>query len=112
MSRRHDKISVVRCRIAFPCGSPDLRIVRHIPLIFGATRSYAAPVHRPRADDQLVRFVADRLGKSTYVNIMPQYYPAYRAPGFPELSRRITDVEFRQAMEWGLQAGLRLEGGV
>jgi hypothetical protein len=31
---------------------------------------------------------------------MPQYYPAYRTQEFPELSRRITGVEFRQAMEW------------
>jgi uncharacterized Fe-S radical SAM superfamily protein PflX len=42
---------------------------------------------------------------------MPQYYPAYRAQGFPQLSRRITGVEFRQALEWGRQAGLGLEGG-
>lgn len=56
--------------------------------------------------DRLVRFVADRLGRSTYVNIMPQYHPAHRASCFPELSRRITNAEFRQALAWGREAGL------
>jgi putative pyruvate formate lyase activating enzyme len=56
--------------------------------------------------DKFVRFVADRLGPETYVNIMSQYRPAYRAFRFPELSRRITDEEYRQALEWARQAGL------
>jgi uncharacterized Fe-S radical SAM superfamily protein PflX len=42
---------------------------------------------------------------------MPQYFPAYRAQGFPELFRHITGVEFQQALEWSRPAGLRLEGG-
>jgi len=56
--------------------------------------------------DRFVRFVNRRLGPSTYVNIMAQYHPAHRASCFPELSRRITEAEFRQAVRWGRQAGL------
>jgi len=67
--------------------------------------------HNIAGTDRFVRFVAGSLAPSTYVNIMPQYHPAYRAGCFPELSRRATAAEFRQALSWGRQAGLtRLAG--
>jgi putative pyruvate formate lyase activating enzyme len=56
--------------------------------------------------DKFVRFVATRLSRSTYVNIMAQYRPAHMAPGIPELSRRITAAEYRQAICWADEAGL------
>jgi putative pyruvate formate lyase activating enzyme len=68
--------------------------------------------HNLAGTERFVDFVATRLGPSTYVNIMPQYYPAHHARCFPELSRRITGGEFRQALNWSRQAGLRPEGGV
>jgi putative pyruvate formate lyase activating enzyme len=62
--------------------------------------------------DKFVQFVAGRLSRSTYVNIMAQYRPAHKAPGIPELSRRITSAEFQQAMRWAKEAGLtRLDQG-
>lgn len=63
--------------------------------------------HNLAGTDRFVRFVATALGPSTYVNIMAQYHPAHRADYFPELSRRISGEEFRQAVHWGRQAGLR-----
>jgi putative pyruvate formate lyase activating enzyme len=56
--------------------------------------------------DKFVQFVARRLTRSTYVNIMAQYHPAHRAWEFPELARRITPAEYRQAIDWARQAGL------
>ena len=56
--------------------------------------------------DRFVQFVADRLGPSTYVNIMRQYQPAYKAFRFPEISRPITPEEYRKAIEWARKAGL------
>lgn len=68
--------------------------------------------HNLAGTDRFVRFVAAALGPSTCVNIMPQYHPAHRAGCFPELSRRITEAEFRQALRWGRQGGLtRLTSG-
>lgn len=62
--------------------------------------------------DKFVQFVATRLSRSTYVNIMAQYRPEYKARGIPELSRRITGAEYRQAMRWATEAGLtRLDAG-
>jgi putative pyruvate formate lyase activating enzyme len=57
--------------------------------------------------DRFVRWVAAELTKDTYVNIMAQYHPAHRAFQYPELSRRITAQEWRQALKWAEEAGLR-----
>ena len=57
--------------------------------------------------DKFVRFVAEKLGAYTYVNIMGQYRPAYNAHQFPELARPITPEEHLRAVEWALAAGLR-----
>jgi putative pyruvate formate lyase activating enzyme len=62
--------------------------------------------------DKFVRFVAEKLTRSTYVNIMAQYRPEHKAPGIPELSRRITTAEYQQALRWAREAGLtRLDPG-
>jgi putative pyruvate formate lyase activating enzyme len=56
--------------------------------------------------DRFVQFVAAKLTRSTYVNIMAQYRPAHHAWSYPELTRRITPAEFRQAIAWAREAGL------
>ena len=62
--------------------------------------------------DKFVQFVATRLSRSTYVNIMAQYRPEHKATGIPELSRRITSAEYQQAIRWAREAGLtRLDRG-
>jgi Uncharacterized Fe-S protein PflX, homolog of pyruvate formate lyase activating proteins, COG1313 len=38
------------------------------------------------------------LSKNTAVNVMDQYYPSYMAWKYPELSRRITQREYHQAL--------------
>ncbi|MGE5570341.1 MAG: radical SAM protein [Rhodospirillales bacterium] len=55
--------------------------------------------------DKFVQFVA-KLSRSTYVNIMAQYRPEYKAVKIPELSRRITTSEYNQAIRWAKEAGL------
>jgi putative pyruvate formate lyase activating enzyme len=57
--------------------------------------------------DKFVRWVADKLGPDTYVNIMAQYHPAHKAFDHPKIARRITNEEFQQAMTWARQAGLK-----
>jgi len=42
------------------------------------------------------------------VNIMAQYYPAYRAAGYPPLDRRPTREEYLAARDLARRAGLRL----
>jgi putative pyruvate formate lyase activating enzyme len=55
---------------------------------------------------QVVEWIADNLPKDTYVNIMSQYRPMYKALDYPEISRRLTNEEYRNAVKWAKEAGL------
>ncbi|MGE5173360.1 MAG: radical SAM protein [Betaproteobacteria bacterium] len=56
---------------------------------------------------EVVRFIAEEISKNTYVNIMDQYYPCFKAFEHPPLDRRITREEFREAIELARDAGLK-----
>lgn len=63
--------------------------------------------------DEIVRFLADRISRNTYVNIMNQYRPCGKAWADTALDRRITDREYGEAVAAALEAGLtRLDGAV
>jgi putative pyruvate formate lyase activating enzyme len=47
------------------------------------------------------------LSKDVWVSIMAQYHPQFRAREYPELSRRITADEYREAVEYARRVGLR-----
>jgi len=60
---------------------------------------------------EVARFIAEEISKNTYVNIMDQYHPCYKANEHPPLNRRITNKEFAEAVSLALKAGLsRLDG--
>lgn len=59
---------------------------------------------------EVVRFLAE-LSEDTYVNIMDQYRPCYRAHEYPPLARRPTRAELEDAVQLARAAGLhRLDG--
>lgn len=55
---------------------------------------------------EVLRFIAARLSKETYVNIMDQYHPCYNARNYPELSRRPTAQEMARVFRWAAEEGL------
>ncbi|GAG06854.1 unnamed protein product, partial [marine sediment metagenome] len=59
--------------------------------------------NRVAGTERFVRWVAETLPKSTYVNIMPQYRVEYKAFDYPEIGRGITVQEFLEAMDWAEQ---------
>lgn len=54
---------------------------------------------------EVMAFLAT-LSRDTYVNVMAQYRPCYRAAECPELGRRLTAAEYQEAVETALAAGL------
>ncbi len=48
------------------------------------------------------------LSSDMHVNIMAQYHPYYKAFEYPELSRRITEKEYREAVEYASQISLKI----
>jgi putative pyruvate formate lyase activating enzyme len=56
--------------------------------------------------EQVLGWIAENLPKDTYVNIMSQYRPMYKAFEFPEISRRLTRQEYRESLHWAREVGL------
>jgi putative pyruvate formate lyase activating enzyme len=55
---------------------------------------------------QIVRFLANEISRTTYLNLMAQYHPAYRASSYPELNRCIHSKEYSAAVQMAREAGL------
>jgi putative pyruvate formate lyase activating enzyme len=55
---------------------------------------------------EVVEWIAQNLPKDTYLNIMSQYTPTYKAFEYPKIARRITFDEYDQAVKWAKKAGL------
>jgi putative pyruvate formate lyase activating enzyme len=55
---------------------------------------------------EVVRFLAEEVSPETYLNVMAQYRPCYKARSYPELSRPITLREYAEAVNLARAAGL------
>jgi putative pyruvate formate lyase activating enzyme len=56
--------------------------------------------------EKVMGWIAEKLPKDTYVNIMVQYNPLYKAYDYPEISRRITGPEYKRAVDRAKAVGL------
>ncbi len=56
--------------------------------------------------ERVMEWIAENLPKDTYVNIMAQYNPLYKAFDYPELSRRITREEYEKVVRRAKEVGL------
>jgi len=56
--------------------------------------------------EHVMEWIAGNLLKDTYVNIMVQYNPVYKAYDYPELSRRITKEEYIKVVNKAKDLGL------
>ena len=57
--------------------------------------------------EEIVEFLAKEISQNTFLNIMDQYYPYFKANQYSELSRRITNEEYLQAVNLAKKAGLK-----
>jgi len=73
-------------------------IIRHLVLPQGISGT-----------EGIARFIAQEVSVETYVSLMSQYMPCYKADNFKEISRRISRREYQAAQEalqkWGLFNG-------
>jgi putative pyruvate formate lyase activating enzyme len=56
--------------------------------------------------EQVMQWIADHLPRETYVNIMAQYRPMYKAHDYPDIARRITREEYLAVVRTARNAGL------
>lgn len=63
--------------------------------------------------EAVIDFIAEEISADTYINIMDQYHPAYKAFNYKEIFRRITLSEYNEAVDYAIRKGLKrgfLEG--
>ena len=72
-------------------------IVRHLVLPNGLAGS-----------EKIFEFIAKEISKNTWLNVMPQYAPYWKAEKYPELNRKITKEEFKHAINLAKKFGLNL----
>jgi len=56
---------------------------------------------------ELMRFLAEEISPNTYVNVMAQYRPCFKAGEYSEINRRPTNKEYQDAVQAALDAGLK-----
>lgn len=57
---------------------------------------------------EVLSFIANEISKNSYLNIMDQYRPEYKAYKHKELNRRITMKEYNDVVEMAKEFGLRI----
>ena len=55
---------------------------------------------------EVISWIAGNLPKDTYMNIMSQYRPQYKAIEYPKIARKISRKEYTEVVEWARQIGL------
>jgi putative pyruvate formate lyase activating enzyme len=55
---------------------------------------------------QVLEFIAEEISKSSYINVMRQYRPEYKAKDYPKISRRLKRNEYNEALKWAKELGL------
>jgi len=70
-------------------------LIRHLVLPGGISGS-----------KEIFDFIAREISEETYVAVMSQYFPAYKSGNCPEISERISEQEYEQALDWFYEAGL------
>ena len=62
--------------------------------------------NRMAGSKEILSWIAENLPKDTYINIMSQYQPVYKAHQYPQIARRITRAEYKEVVEWAKSLGL------
>jgi putative pyruvate formate lyase activating enzyme len=55
---------------------------------------------------EIMKFIAEDISLNSYVNVMAQYHPCYKAFQIPQLARPLSKQEFLEAIELAKRAGL------
>jgi putative pyruvate formate lyase activating enzyme len=84
----------------------DLQIDREGVAERGLLVRHLVLPHRLAGTKGIVDFLAREISRHTYVNIMAQYHPCYRAWQTPGLERPISAAEFYEALSLAKTAGL------
>ncbi len=84
----------------------DLKVNRYGLAERGLLIRHLVLPHQVAGSQAVLRFIAEEISRDSYVNIMDQYRPAFKAHGLPDLARRITLPEYHAVLGAARAAGL------
>jgi len=85
----------------------DLKIDKEGIAVSGLLVRHLVLPHNLAGTDKVLKWIAGKLSKETYISLMAQYFPAFQASDYPELSRRINHGEYRKARDAFERCGLK-----
>lgn len=56
---------------------------------------------------QILSWISENLGNSTYVSLMSQYVPMYKAKDYPEINRTLKPIEYKVVVNHAIKLGLK-----
>lgn len=71
-------------------------IIRHLVLPGGLSGT-----------EGVMKFLAEEISQEVYISLMSQYFPAYNTGEFPEINRRLNELEYDEAYECKMKYGLQ-----
>ncbi len=109
-SKAHDYVEVSRAAVKeMHRQVGDLTVDERGIAVRGLLIRHLVLPHGLAGSEAVFTFIATELSRESYVNIMPQYRPMYKACEHEELSRGITLREYQEALrsarKWGLYRG-------
>ena len=57
--------------------------------------------------EKVLAFIAHEISPNSYINLMDQYHPCYRADNYPPLNRSLSRKEYREALKMADRFGLK-----
>ena len=85
----------------------DLQIDEHGLATRGLLVRHLVLPNNLAGTETILSFLAREISTNTYLNLMDQYRPAYKAHQYKKLNRRITRQEYQQAVQMAEGAGLQ-----
>ena len=85
----------------------DLKIDRNGVAVSGLLIRHLILPENLAGTDQILPWIAKNISQKTYISLMSQYFPAFQAIDYPQLSRPITRKEYREAKLIMEQCGLK-----
>jgi len=71
-------------------------VIRHLVL----------PNHFECCTKNILKYISDNYGEKVIVNIMDQYRPVWKAHLYPDISRSLTNMELKKAVNYAEDLGL------
>jgi putative pyruvate formate lyase activating enzyme len=84
----------------------DLKIDEDGIAIHGLLIRHLVLPHGLAGTKETMKFIAEDISPNSYVNVMAQYHPCYKAFQTPQLARPLSKQEFLEATELAKRAGL------